>query len=130
MDSIRTIFGYGPGTFPDIKIIGTHGGKDYYFWSADSTFLCFLAENGIFGFFAYSYLFMNIIWYVWRGFRRSAGAKRYYLMGILAGLISYIFILTNVYAYDYQVAYLFWIFVALSVILIDFERGPKISASR
>lgn len=116
--SSKTYFiGYGPGTseFMEMGGYASYDGKYHKFWSWDNQYAANLLETGILGLAAAVIVYMAIIMkctFPVRKYRDKYGDIK---AALLAGILVYTFMMSNVLIFAPQLNYIFWGFFAASM---------------
>ena len=113
----RLAFGYGFGAHQGMDWSGILSWNQlfYDFWSWDNHYACHLLELGLVGFTVIMILYTKIILALLRKWRYAKGLFKELGVGMIACLLVYLFMMSNVYIFAPQLNYLFWGIAAIGL---------------
>ncbi len=126
----RSLWGYGPESYPFLHLQGAINGRTMTFVSCDSSFAALLVETGYIGFMIAVTLLATVLSSIYKTYMKILPSQRAICLIFLANFATFTFMMTNVAIFRWgQQATMFWIVVALTMIypgLIDRERSPEV----
>jgi O-antigen ligase len=123
----RLAFGYGFGAHQGMDWSGILSWNQLYydFWSWDNHYACNLLELGLAGFMVIMILYTKIILALLRKWRFATGLFKEIGVGMIACLLVYLFMMSNVYIFAPQLNYLFWGIAAIGFNIGENEVEEK-----
>src|ERR1035437_859699 len=117
---IRLLFGCGPGCGTTSVVdwnLSYRGGREEQIWSWDNQLAYDLYQSGVVGFAGSLALYGGILLMGYRSWREGGPDERGVRACLLAGLLAYAFMLTNVLMFTKPLNFLFWTIAAISYAL-------------
>jgi len=124
VDSLRTLFGYGPETFFYLNLKREFLGTEYTFRSCDSSWIQSAIETGLLGFSILAILLGGLFLYQAYNIRNLSGKSKDMMACIAAFNLSFLFLMSNVAIYGWvQFGHVYWILAALSVAIVRIRKN-------
>lgn len=116
-DPVRTIWGYGPQSFPYLRLSGSINGRSMQFASCDSSFAALLAETGYVGLILVgSFLLYVVVGILLNWWGSPPAAAQLYIL-FLVNLLSFYFEMTSVAIFGWgQQTIFLWIVIGMAAI--------------
>lgn len=114
---IQFLFGYGPGCGLASTVdwqLTYRDGQEEKIWSWDSQLAYDLYQSGIIGLTASLALYGGVLLMAFRIWKQANPQAREVMLCLLASLLAYVFMLTNVLMFTKPVNFLFWSIAAIS----------------
>lgn len=118
----RLLFGFGPGASDtmNLEAVLSYSGRYDDFWSWDNHYAANLLETGVIGLFIIIILYIYILKKLYEKLKNKSQPYRDLLAGIIASVVVFIFMKTNVSIFAVQLDYLF---LGLIVVGIRFSES-------
>lgn len=116
----RFLFGYGPGFGLKSKVsweLSYREGEQEDIWSWDNHLAYDLYQSGMVGFLASLALYGSVLLAAYRFWQQAGPDGKGLMACLVAGIIAYLFMLTNVLIFAKPVNFLFWSITAVSYAL-------------
>lgn len=129
----RALWGYGPESFAYLNIEDEFQGRVWVYDSCDSSIAALLIETGYAGLLITALLLLKPALVAYRSFRKLPRPANSLCMVLLANMLAFYFLMTNVAIYGWgQQSYMLWILIALAMVqprLQGLESAPKAPAA-
>jgi O-Antigen ligase len=120
----RSLWGYGPQSFPSLHLSGFIHQRWMRFVSCDSSFAALLAETGYIGLISMSLILLYPCFFAVRTFRRMDPSNRQLCLILFVNIATFLFQMTNVAILGWgQQTILLWVVIAMTMVY------PAVSAS-
>ena len=113
----RFLFGYGPGFGLKSTLsweLSYREGEQEEIWSWDNHLAYDLYQSGVVGFLASLALYGSVLLAAYRFWQQAGPDGKGLMACLIAGIIAYLFMLTNVLIFAKPVSFLFWSIAAMS----------------
>jgi hypothetical protein len=128
----RLLLGCGPGCGLASTVdwnLSYRNGEGIDIWSWDNQLAYDLYQSGLFGFAASLTLYGGVLFAVFRFWRQAGPEHKNMLACLLASLLAYLFMLTNVMMFAKPVNFLFWTVAATSFSLALYPKAEAVEAA-
>jgi O-antigen ligase len=131
----RLLFGYGGLSTESMDLSQYFGHEEGHtatkigYTSWDNNYAADLIEFGIVGLSIEIILYSSVVVYLFMRWKRSEGAIKGMLGGLIASCVVYLFARSNVYVFAAQLEFLFWSIVAVGCVALRARPGGERSIS-
>ena len=117
-DAVRSLAGYGLGTFRELGLDITFLGVTQRWYTCDDQWAAFLYETGYVGLYIIGALLMTPLWIAFRSYRTMPKPENRLSGVLMISLTGFYFLLISVAGYSWgQQGYLAWILISIVVCL-------------